>query len=94
MLLWQVIEGDASEASSVREALRGHSVAINAAGHAKDGHRFHLLFKGTDIEDLLNTRLVDLSTFLLCQQKGLYASLQVLLGQQQSAWNPQESYGC
>lgn len=50
----QVIEGDALEASSVREALRGHSAAINASGHAKDGHQFHLLFKGTDINVLPN----------------------------------------
>ncbi|CAL8471527.1 g11069 [Coccomyxa elongata] len=42
----RVIEGDALESSSVREALRGHSAAINASGHAKDGHQFHLLFKG------------------------------------------------
>ncbi|BDA46907.1 hypothetical protein COCOBI_09-3600 [Coccomyxa sp. Obi] len=42
----RVIEGDALEYNSVREGLRGHSVAINAAGHAKDGHQFHLLFKG------------------------------------------------
>lgn len=69
MLAWQVIEGDASKASSVREALRGHSVAINAAGHAKDGHQFHLLFKGTDIKVLLNINLVDFSTFLLAREK-------------------------
>lgn len=42
----KVIEGDALDAKSVRKGFRGHSVAINAAGHAKDGHQFHLLFKG------------------------------------------------
>ncbi|KAK9918555.1 hypothetical protein WJX75_004945 [Coccomyxa subellipsoidea] len=42
----RVIEGDAMDAASVRQGMRNHSCAINAAGHAKDGHHFHLLFKG------------------------------------------------
>lgn len=46
----QVIEGDAMDAASVRQGMRNHSCAINAAGHAKDGHHFHLLFKGTRSE--------------------------------------------
>ncbi len=37
------------DGAAVRQAVRGHSVAINAAGHAKDGQQFHLLFKGTDV---------------------------------------------
>ena len=39
----QVIEGDAMDAASVRQGMCNHSCAINAAGHAKDGHHFHLL---------------------------------------------------
>ena len=37
------------DAAAVRQGLRGHSVAVNAAGHAKDGHQFHLLFKGINL---------------------------------------------
>lgn len=36
------------DANAVRQAMRGHSAAINAAGHVKDGQQFHLLFKGTE----------------------------------------------